>query len=235
MSAAPEARIGVVIPAYQAEHTVADVIRRVLEAGYPVLVVDDGSTDGTADAARGAGAEVISFARNRGKGAALRRGFEVWLEKPEIEAIVTVDADGQHLPEEIPRLIDGWASGADLVLGGRDHLFSGMSRLRSLSNRMSSRAISLAAGGPVGDVQTGFRLYTRHLIEAVGFSGNRFEAESSVVVRAVRRGLKVISRPVHLGTVDGRSTSHYRPLVDSLRIAWAVIGARFEHVNGSKR
>jgi glycosyltransferase involved in cell wall biosynthesis len=227
-----EAGVAVVIPAYQAAATVGDVVRHVQVQGYPVLVVDDGSTDATASVAAKAGASVIRLARNRGKGAALRRGFERLLGDGRVAAVVTVDADGQHLAEEIPHLIAGWRAGADLVLGARDHLFEHMSRLRQISNRMSSRAISVAAGDAVDDAQTGFRLYTRRLIEAIGLPGDRFEAESVVVVRAARRGFRVVSRPVRLGEVDGRVTSHYRPLVDSLRIAVAVIGARFEHIDG---
>ena len=140
--------------------------------------------------------------------------------------MVTLDADGQHLPEEIPRLLAA-AADADLVLGTRDHLFAEMGAVRRFSNRLSSRAISWAAGQPISDVQTGFRLYTRELIERTGFPEPGFEAESAVVVRAVRLGLRVATTPVRLGHADGRATSHYRPIADSLRIAAAVLRARF--------
>ena len=96
-----------------------------------------------------------------------------------------------------------------------------------MSNRLSSRAISWAAGQAVSDVQTGFRLYRRELIERAGFAETGFEAESVVVVRAVRLGLRVTTTPVRLGRADGRSTSHYRPVMDSLRIAAGVLHARF--------
>ena len=112
--------------------------------------------------------------------------------------------------------------------GIRDHLFSEMSAVRRASNRLSSKAISFAAGQPLADVQTGFRFYSRRLIERVGFPEARFEAESAVVVRAARAGFKVQTVPVHLGFADGRTTSHYRPLLDSLRIAKAVTRARFQ-------
>jgi glycosyltransferase involved in cell wall biosynthesis len=197
--------------------------RQVLPA---VLVVDDGSRDGTAAAARAAGAEVVSLARNQGKGAALRVAFTTHFARG-YDAVVTLDADGQHLPVEIPRLLAAAARGADLVLGGRSHLFAEMSRLRRVSNRLSSRAISFAAGAALQDVQTGFRLYRRRLIDAVGFPGSRFEAESAVVVRAARRGFRIETVPVGLGFVDGLVTSHYRPLFDSLRITVAVVRARF--------
>lgn len=216
-----------VIPAYRAAPWIGDVVRRTREVVATVIVVDDGSDDGTGALASEAGAEVLGHAVNRGKGAALRTAFSE-LFGGGCEAIVTLDADGQHLPDETPKLVAAWRAGGDLVLGTRDHLFTSMSRVRRASNTLSSRAISFAAGRRLGDIQTGFRIYTRELIAATGFPEDRFEAESAVVVRAARRGFSIVSVPVRLGFVDGRHTSHYRPIADSLRIARAVIGARFE-------
>ncbi len=220
--------IAAVIPAYEAAASIGDVVCRTRRLVPDVLVVDDGSSDATAAVARDAGAEVASFSENRGKGAALRLAFER-LFGAGLEAIVTLDADGQHLPEEIPRLLEHQDT-ADLVVGSRVHLFAEMSRLRRTSNRLSSSVISLLAGKRLGDVQSGFRLYHRRLIDATGFPESRFDAESAVVVRAARRGLRIVSVPVRLGFADGRTTSHYRPLVDSLRIARAVTRARLEAV-----
>ena len=117
------------------------------------------------------------------------------------------------------------------MIGSRDHLFAQMSRLRRNSNRISSVLISAAAGQSLSDVQSGFRIYSRRLVETVGFREPRFEAESAVVVRAVRRGFRVVTTPVKLKFADGRTTSHYRPLVDSLRIARAVTRARLERIS----
>ena len=219
-------RTAILVPAYDAEPWVGDVVRGCLEQASDVLVVDDGSTDGTARTARAAGAEVVSLPRNQGKGNALRAGFQV-LMKQGIDQVVTVDADGQHLPDEIPVLLNACPE-ADLVLGTRDHLFAEMGRIRRISNTLSSRAISFAAGNQLADVQTGFRLYRRSLMESGLLRENRFEAESAVVVRASRQGFRIVSVPVRLGFADGRQTSHFRPLLDSLRIAQAVTRARFE-------
>ncbi len=219
--------VAVTIPAYQAAPSIGDVVRRTLDVLPEVLVIDDGSDDDTAGEARRAGAEVISLPENRGKGTALATAFKELFGRG-FPAVITLDADGQHLPEEIPVLIEAAAGGADLVLGTREHLFAEMSGLRRFSNRLSSRAISLVAGLSLPDVQTGFRLYSKRLVDRVGLPEARFEAESAVVVRAGRRGLRIVTVPVRLGFADGRTTSHYRPLVDSLRIAGAVTRARFE-------
>jgi glycosyltransferase involved in cell wall biosynthesis len=218
-------RIAIAIPAYDAAASIGSVVTRARAVLPDVLVIDDGSRDGTADAARAAQAEVHVQPVNRGKGAALRVAFEILFARG-FGGVITLDADGQHLPEEIPRLLAA-APGADLVLGTRDHLFAEMGRARRFSNGLSSRAISFAAGQAISDVQTGFRFYSRDLIERAGFFEPRFEAESAVVVRAVRLGLRVTTTPIRLGFVDGRTTSHYRPILDSLRIAGAVVRARF--------
>ncbi len=226
-------RLAIAIPAFQAGPYVAEVAERaqamagsIGEISH-VLVVDDGSTDETAANARACGCEVVSHSRNLGKGVALRTAFDTLFPRG-FDAVITLDADGQHLPEELPKLMSAFEPGVDLVLGTRSHLFEGMSFLRRWSNRFSSRAISFAAGRTLSDVQTGFRIYTRTLLESVPMIGDRFEAESAIVVRAARAGLRINSVPIELGFADGRHTSHYRPLTDSLQIARAVIGARFQ-------
>jgi glycosyltransferase involved in cell wall biosynthesis len=229
-------RFAVAIPAYQAAGTIEDVVRGTLRLCGDVLVVDDGSTDQTAARAAAAGARVLRHARNLGKGRALRTAFDDLFDGG-FDTIVTVDADGQHLPEEIPRLLDAADAdgGADLVIGSRAHLFEAMHPMRRTSNRSSSRAISWFAGQRLEDVQSGFRLYTRRVIDRAGFPEPRFEAESAIVVRAVRLGLEVRCVRISLGEPDGRATSHYRPLVDSLRIAGAVVRARLQSTVGSLR
>jgi glycosyltransferase involved in cell wall biosynthesis len=221
--------IAVTIPAFNAEATVGEVVRRALPLAAEVLVVDDGSTDATAKVAREAGARVARHDRNRGKGRALRTAFTD-LFGGNHDAVATMDADGQHLPENLPRLVEALRPGADLVIGTRDHLFRDMYGVRRISNTWSSYLIATLAGVPLPDVQSGFRIYSRRLIETAGFPEPRFEAESAVVIRAARLGFRIVGVPIELGFADGRATSHYRPVIDSIRIALAVSRARLETV-----
>lgn len=221
-------RVAITIPSYQAARWLGPVVEAALLHLPDVVVVDDGSDDGTSEVARRAGAEVIRVAENRGKGHALNVSFNTLFERG-FEAVISLDADGQHMPSEIVKLLDCWdRTQADLVLGTRDHLFAAMSSLRRFANTASSRLISLVAGQMMMDIQTGFRLYTPKLVRQTGFPEPRFGAESAVVVRALRRRLKLVTVPIHLAVVDGRQSSHYRPVVDSLRIAKAVTLARLE-------
>lgn len=220
--------VAAAIPAFDAERWLGPVVEGTLRQLETVVVIDDGSNDETARVAEAAGAQVLTVPINKGKGNALRLAFDVLFGRG-FGAVVTLDADGQHMPTEIPKLTHTWKStGAGLVLGTRDHLFADMSPLRRFANTFSSRLISTVAGQTMLDIQTGFRLYTPELIRITGFPEHRFEAESAVVVRALRRGLRITTVPIELAQVDGRGTSHFRPLVDSLRIAGAVARARFE-------
>jgi glycosyltransferase involved in cell wall biosynthesis len=225
----PARSIALAVPAYQAAPSVGEVVRRSRRLFDEVLVVDDGSTDRTAQVAADAGARVLRHASNLGKGRALRTAFDDLFARG-FDQVLTLDADGQHLPEEAPKLVHAGRCGVDLVIGSRDHLFGQMHPIRRMSNRHSSFLISTVAGLTTGDVQSGFRLYSKRLIDAVGFPEPRFEAESAVFVRAVRSGFRVGFVPIRLGFADGRVTSHYRPMIDSLRIAAAVARARMELV-----
>jgi glycosyltransferase involved in cell wall biosynthesis len=217
----------VVIPALNAGQTIAAVVRNCKAVNERVLVVDDGSADGTAEVAREAGAEVVRHPVNRGKGAALKTGFAYALDHG-FDAVVTLDADGQHLPAEIPKFFAAHEEcGADLIIGGRAHLFGQMLPRRRFANRFSARCIAFASKTNVTDSQSGYRLYSAQLLRAIRLRTDGFEMESEVIVQAGRRGFKILLIPIDLGFVDGQSTSHYKPLMDTARIAWTVIRARY--------
>jgi len=216
----------IVIPAYNAARTVADVVKSCTNIISNILVVDDGSRDGTAAVAKSAGAEVVSHPRNRGKGAALKTAF-AWAIEHGFDAVITLDADGQHLPREIPKFLAcREETHADLIIGGRAHLFGQMLPRRRMANRFSAWTIAKASKTGITDSQSGFRLYSANLLRNVRLRTDGFDMESEVIVHAGRRGFKVITTPIDLGFVDGLSTSHYKPLKDTLRIAWTVTRAR---------
>ena len=219
-------KIAVLIPALNAERTIAKVVVEARRQCEPVTVIDDGSRDATGEVARAAGAAVLRHEVNRGKGGALKTGF-AWALENGFDAVVTLDADGQHLPAEIPKFIAEFSkSGADLIIGGRSHLFQQMLPRRRVANRFSAWCIAKCSGARVTDSQSGFRLYSARLLRGIKLRTDGFDMESEVIVRAGRRGFGIVTIPIDLGFVDGIATSHYKPLKDTLRIAWTVIRAR---------
>jgi len=219
-------RILVVIPAFNAERSVGGVIAEVRKVMDDVVVVDDGSRDRTGGVAREAGARVLVHEHNRGKGAALKTGFKYACENG-YDGIITLDADGQHLPHEIPKFLDCRArTDADLIIGGRAHLFAQMLPRRRMANRFSAWSIAKASKTGITDSQSGFRFYSVNLLRNIRLHTDGFDMESEVIVRAGCGGFQVVTTPIDLGFVDGVSTSHYKPLMDTLRIAWTVFRAR---------
>ena len=215
--------VAILIPAYNAARSVAAVVRGAAAEVPLVLVIDDGSIDGTGDAAREAGAVVLRHDVNRGKGAALKTGF-CWALEQGVDGVVTIDADGQHLPSEIPKILRAQEeSGAHLVIGGRAHLFAQMLPRRRRANRFSAAAIAWASHAAITDSQSGFRYYSAELIRTMPLQADGFDLESEVIVKAGQRGMDIVTTPIDLGFVDGISTSHYRPVADTVRIALRVL------------
>ena len=196
--------VAALVPAYQAAAHLGEVLMRIraLPVLSDVLVVNDGSRDATAEVARMYDARVLSFAVNRGKGHALLAGFDALTD---YDAVITLDADGQHPPECIPEFIADAEAGADVVLGMR-HFGSNMPPLRRWANGFSSGWVTAIAGQRISDSQCGYRLYRRAVLDAVPVTPGRYEVESEMAVRAARLGFKVVERVIP--TVYGTETSH---------------------------
>ena len=218
-------RVAVLVPAYQAAPWLGDVLARLsaLETRPEVLVVDDGSRDATAQVAREAGVRVLSFAGNRGKGAALRAGFEALRE---FDAVITLDADGQHPPECIPAFVRAAEDGADVVLGARERSAS-MPAPRRFANALSSAWASGIAGQRIRDSQCGYRLFRREVLERTPLGAGRYEVESEMVVRAARLGFRFAE--VLIPTVY-EGESHLSVARDVPRIVWMMMRLTLERV-----
>jgi glycosyltransferase involved in cell wall biosynthesis len=200
--------IAALIPAYNAGRFVGDVVRGAMRH-VTVIVVNDGSTDDTLAEATAAGARVIDQQPNQGKGVALKRGFRVAIDDG-VGAVITVDADGQHDPAEIPLFVEKFrATNADLIIGERD--FSQMPLVRRVSNTIGRLAFSWAMRRRIRDNQSGYRLLSRRLIEAVLGSAERgYEFEMDMIVVAVKRGWRIEGVPIR--TIYGEEKSNIKPL-----------------------
>jgi glycosyltransferase involved in cell wall biosynthesis len=213
-----------VIPAYNAASTVERVVQRTVAVLPDLLVVDDGSTDATRRLAEKAGARVISHPVNRGKGAALRTAFEEMKRRP-LDALITLDADGQHDPADIPLLLEALQrTGADLIVGSREEGFSVMPPWRRFGNRFSSAALTLFSGLKLPDSQSGFRLYSMQFLRSVQVRGNSYDGEMELLLRARAGGFRVETVALRGIVADGRAASHYRPWRDTCRICICVVG-----------
>jgi glycosyltransferase involved in cell wall biosynthesis len=209
------------IPAYNEAAGIAAVVVAAREH-LPVLVVDDGSMDNTAALAESAGAQVLRQAPNQGKGAALKAGFR-WAIAQGYAAALTLDADGQHDPHEIPAFLNAFqAQQADLVIGQRD--FSCMPPSRRLANTIGRWSFSWAVGADIPDNQSGYRLVSQRLMQALLDSIEQgFEYEVEMIAICVRRGYQLAWVPIR--TIYAGETSHIRPLHhirNYLRILWKV-------------
>lgn len=215
--------ICIVIPAYNAAATIATVLGEIVSLGYPVLVIDDGSTDGTDRLVAGPGVKCIRHRSNRGKGAALRTGFTSALEEG-FSGIVTIDSDGQHDPSAIPRLAaSAEERKLDILIASRAAQFEEMAGLRSSWNRFGVWCMEKRTGFEITDSQSGFRYYTARLLSNVALTADGYDMEMEVLMKAWRNGYAIGSMPVAARVADGRSTSHYRPIRDTWNICMTFL------------
>jgi glycosyltransferase involved in cell wall biosynthesis len=219
-----------IVPAYDAAATVERVARELVERwprvlavapGSPVLVIDDGSRDATARLARQAGARVLSHARNRGKGAALRTGLELAADLG-FDVAVTVDADGQHPAAEALRVLHAHPRADVLVLGVRDLAGAGAPVANQRSNRIADFFLSAFAGVPIADTQCGLRRYPVRTTLDLCAADDGYAFESEVLLRAVEAGIELCEVPIRVVYPPNR-TSHFHPVRDPARIVSRVV------------
>lgn len=220
--------VAALIPCFNAGDRLRGVVDRLRPLVETILVVDDGSTDGAVDAVADDVAEVIRFDTNRGKGHALLAGFEAALKRPEVICVVTLDADGQHDPAEIPRLIEVFhAEEADLVIGARTFEGHSVPWRSWFGNTLTALLIRLALGRRISDTQSGFRVHSRRFVEGVVATvpGGRYDTEMGIVLNAVREDYRLVTVPIRTIYEAGNPTSHFHKLRDSWLIYRRLFGA----------
>lgn len=188
-------RLIILIPAYNAESQVQAVIHGAAATGLQVVVIDDGSTDQTGARAQAAGATVLRHHGNRGKGAALQTGF-AYARRLSVDGVLTLDADGQHDPAEISKLLAAWTEDPSrLVMGVRSFDPALMPRRSRIGNHISTFFISLFAGRKHSDTQTGFRVYPRRLFR-LPLRTRRFDTETELLLCASKLGVPLYEVPI---------------------------------------
>lgn len=211
------------IPAYNEERIIHDIVKRSMFHVDNVVVCDDGSKDKTSDNAKAAGALVIRHEKNLGKGAALQSLFKRAKEM-NADIMVTIDGDGQFLPEEMEKLIKPiLEQKADVVIGYRFDNDEEMPTYRKVGNKMLDKITNMASVLPFRDTQSGFRAYSKKAIETIKFTTDGFGADSEILVDAAKKGLKILEEKVTVIYDTGGKTSTKNPISHSGDVAATLI------------
>jgi len=214
--------ICVVIPTYNNERTLATVIDVVLQYMPHVVVVNDGSTDCTNEILYKykEKIKIVSYSTNRGKGFALKCGFD-YAKVKGFKYVLTFDADGQHYSNDIPRFVEASKKyPTAMIVGNRNLNQDNMPKKNTFANKFSNFWFALQTGTKLPDTQTGFRLYPIEKMKHLKPFTNRYEAELEMLVRCAWRGIKIVSIPIQVHYApEGERVSHFRPGVDFFRIS----------------
>jgi glycosyltransferase involved in cell wall biosynthesis len=208
-------RACIIIPAYNEARHIAELIKEVKIYALEIVVIDDGSKDDTSGIAQKAGARVIRNGINQGKGASLKKGFSDALQGG-FDAVIVMDGDGQHLPEEIPHFLEAaQSSSAGIFVGNRMRNYKSMPLERLLTNKFMSWLVSVITGQHIPDSQCGYRLLKRELLEKLVLKTSNYEIESEMLIQAARLGFKI--EAVRIRTVYTGTKSQINPLLDTFR------------------
>jgi len=211
------------LPAYNEEKKIYDIVKETSKFVDKVVVCDDGSTDQTKEIAKKAGALVTIHSKNKGKGAAMRTLFE-YAKKIDGDIVITMDSDGQFLPEEIPKLVNSLVeNNADIVTGYRFENEKDMPSYRKFGNKVLDKMTNLSTELTVRDSQSGFRAYSKKAINSIKFSTDGFGADSEILINATRKGLKIIEEPVTVIYHNIGKTSTKDPISHSASVVTTLI------------
>ena len=215
------------IPAFNEAPYIAKVVEGARQHVAEVVVIDDGSTDGTADIARAAGATCLQSPRNCGKASALREGI-AFARDHNFTYVITLDADGQHLPEDIPVMLRvAEESGADLVIGTRCFDRALMPRSRYFSNTVGSWLASALVGCEIRDSQSGFRLFRLDKLVGAKLRSRCYELEMEILIKMARSGCTVAHAPIRSVYDNGQARSKMKPVRDTVRVCLWSLAFRF--------
>ena len=214
-------RACVIIPAYNESGHIALLIRDIKNYRLDILVIDDGSKDGTFNIAKDSQVKVMLNLNNQGKGACLVKGFKYALEN-NFDAVITMDGDGQHLAQDLPLFIKAAESpDAHIIIGNRMLNAAGMPFLRVITNKLMSWVISVISRQDIPDTQCGYRLIKSEVLKKIALRTSKFETESELLIKASRMGFKIKSVPIK--SVYGREKSQINPFVDTFRFLRLLI------------
>ena len=214
------------IPAFNEAKPIVDVIKKSLNYVDKVIVCDDGSSDSTSEEAKNAGAIVIRHEQNMGKGHAMKSLFK-YAKDVDADVVVTIDGDGQFLPEQMENLIKPiLETKYDIVIGNRFSDDKEMPSYRKAGNKMLDKMTKLAADLPFSDTQSGFRSYSKKAIQSINFSSGGFGVDSEILINAVDKGLKITETNVTVLYDTGEKTSTKDPVSHSM----SVVGSLLESI-----
>jgi glycosyltransferase involved in cell wall biosynthesis len=219
-------KIAALIPAHNARDTIGAVVAGTKRHIPYVLVVDDGSGDDTGKEASRAGATVIRHVNNRGKGEALKTGFRFLVGRG-FDAVLTLDADAQHSPDDIPALVSRFTSADDgIVIGTRMADRDKIPRYRLIPNLVGNFFLSRASGQPIADSQCGMRIYSARVLDWVDVTSSRFDAEAELLIKAGRLGFTFSFVPISTIYREG-GVSHFVPVKDTYLISLVYLKSLF--------